>query len=403
MYPHLAFSGLRGRRVHVGVCGSVAAFKTLELIRDLGRCGVHVGATLTEGAQRFVTPLSFEALGAVPVYGGVHDVASGTFGHLEPGQDAHAFAVAPATANMLAKLACGLADDMLSCQALAFPGPIVIAPAMNPRMWNAAATRENWQKLKDRGNICIEPGCGEMACGDEGRGRFPAIETIHLEILRALSPQDMRGRKVLVTLGPTREYFDAVRFWSNPSTGTMGASIAVAAWLRGAEVTAVCGPTSLWLPEGIRRIDVTTAREMFEAATAAWPDCDTGCLTAAVADFRPVPFGTGKFKKEGSTGLEVRFENNPDILFSLGQNKREGQRLIGFAAEAADLEANAQGKLRRKNLDMIIGNDVTKAGSGFGTTTNAVVVHDATGRTECWDTMPKPDVAWRIWDWMLAL
>lgn len=403
MHPHLAFTGFTGKRLHLGACGSVAVYKTLELLRAVAKTGVHTSATLTGGAQRFVTPLSFEALGAAPVYSSMDDTQSGIFGHLEPGQDAHAFTIAPATANILAKLACGLADDMLSCQALAFDGPLVLAPAMNPRMWNAPATRENWQKLKDRGAVCIEPCAGVMACGDEGKGRFPALETIYLETLRALTEQDMVGQNVLVTLGPTREYFDAVRFWSNPSSGTMGASLAVAAWLRGANVTAVCGPVQLWLPEGIRRIDVTTAQEMFEATTDAWPKADVAALTAAVADFRPVPFGSGKFKKEGAKGLDVTFENNPDILYTLGQNKREAQRLVGFAAEAADLEKNAEGKLKRKNLDIIVGNDVTRADSGFGTPTNAVVVRDRAGRSESWDAMPKPDVAWRIWDWMLAL
>ncbi|GAB6176958.1 bifunctional phosphopantothenoylcysteine decarboxylase/phosphopantothenate--cysteine ligase CoaBC [Desulfobaculum senezii] len=403
MYPHTAFTGFRGKRLHLGVSGSVAVVKSLELMRALAKTGVHTSATLTTGAQRFITPLSFEALGAAPVYTSMDNTESSIFGHLEPGQDAHVFAVAPATANILAKIAHGIADDMLSCQALAFNGPMVLAPAMNPRMWNAAATRENWQKLKDRGVICIEPTCGEMACGEDGKGRFPDVDSISLTILRALSPQDLAGKNILITLGPTREYFDAVRFWSNPSSGTMGAAIAVAAWLRGANVTAVCGPTNVWLPEGITSIDVGTAREMFDATTAHWPAADIACLSAAVADYRPVPYGTGKFKKEGSAGLEVAFEQNPDILYTLGQNKKDGQRLIGFAAEASDLEANAAGKLTRKNLDMIVGNDVSRPDSGFGTPTNAVVIHDVTGATEAWDPMSKADVAWRIWDWMLAL
>lgn len=401
MQSHLLFTGYIGKRVHLGVSGSVAAYKSLELSRLLARAGVHVSATLTAGAEQFVTRLAFEALGAAPVYGGMFDPDAGVFGHLDPGQDAHALLIAPATANTLAKLAHGLADDMLSCQALAFPGPVVVAPAMNPRLWNAAATRENWATLKRRGVTCIEPECGDMACGEEGKGRFPSLETITLATLKAVTEQDLAGKHILVTLGPTREYFDCVRYWSNPSSGSMGASLAVSAWLRGARVSAVCGPTSAWLPDGITRVDVGTALEMHEAAMELFPDCDWACCTAAVADFRPVPHGSGKFKKD-SGGLNVTFEPNKDILADMGRVKTAGQRLCGFAAEATDLEANAAGKLDRKNLDLIVANDVTGEACGFGVPTNEVFVLDADGRKETWPVMPKTEVAWRIWDWMLA-
>lgn len=402
MQPHLEFTNYLGRRIHLGVCGSVAAFKSLELLRMLSRSGAHVSATVTGSAEKFVTRLSFEALGAAPVYGGMFDHDANVFGHLDPGQDAHALVIAPATANALAKLAHGLADDMLSCQALAFPGPIVVAPAMNPRLWNAAATRENWETLKRRGVICIEPGCGDMACGEEGDGRFPALDTIYLEALKAVTEQDLAGRKVLLTLGPTREFYDCVRFWSNPSSGVMGASLAVAAWLRGADVTAVCGPIGVDLPESIERIDVTTAKQMYEAAMDVYQHSDWTCCTAAVADYSPQPFGDGKFKKE-TGGLEIDFVTNQDILATMGKGKRQGAKLIGFAAEASDLSKHAQGKLVRKNLDLIVANNVTREGCGFGTSTNEVLVHDSQGRTETWPMMAKTEVAWRIWDWMLAL
>jgi len=402
MQPHLQFSNYLGRRVHLGVCGSVAAYKSLELLRMILRAGIQVGTTLTPGAQRFVSLLSFEALGAAPVYGEIFDNDSSLFGHLEPGQIAQAMVIAPATANMLAKLAHGLADDMMSCQALAFSGPLVVAPAMNPRMWNAAATRENWATLKRRGVVCIEPECGDMACGDEGRGRFPALENIYLETLRAVTEQDLSGRKILLTLGPTREYFDCVRYWSNPSSGTMGAALAVAAWLRGAEVTAVCGPMDLWLPEAIKRIDVGTASAMHEAAMEEFPKAHWACCTAAVADFRPVPFGSGKYKKDAGD-LSVTFVPNQDILAGMGKSKTVDQRLVGFAAESAELEANARGKLHRKRLDLVVANDVTGDACGFGTATNEVLVLDAENRMETWPVLPKTEVAWRIWDWMLAL
>ena len=319
MQPYLEFGNFVGRRVHLGVSGSIAAYKTLELTRMLQKTGLSLGATLTGAATRFVTPLAFEALGAYPVYASMFDSPGQPFGHLEPGQDAHALAIVPATANVLAKIAHGLADDILSAQVLAFDGPVVVAPAMNPKMWNAAATRENWTKLQARGLDCIEPGSGSMACGDEGRGRLAELAEIYCRILRALAPKDLAGRKVLITLGPTREPYDAVRFWSNPSSGTMGAAIAVGAWMRGADVTVVRGPANVWLPHTVGVVDVQTARQMYAACNDLWPMHDTACLTAAVADFRPVSIGDHKLKKSTVQGpLQVQFETNEDILKSLG-------------------------------------------------------------------------------------
>jgi len=406
MHPHFAFSHFRGKRVHLGLSGSVAVYKSVELLRAILKSGMNAGATLTGGAQRFITPLTFEALGALPVFSSMDNTDEGIFGHLEPGQDADAFCVAPATANILAKAAHGIADDMLSCQLLAADCPIILAPAMNPRMWNAPATQENWAKLKSRANVTgIEPCGGLMACGDTGKGRFPAIEEIYLHILRALSPQDMAGQNVLVTLGPTREAFDAVRFWTNPSSGTMGASVALAAWLRGADVTAICGPVhGIYLPSSINRVDVSSAQQMYDAVHEHWASMDIGCLTAAVADFYPEPYGDQKFKKTGkSAGLDLHFNCTPDILRSLGEAKASHQRLIGFAAETADVQQYAEGKLKRKNLDLIVGNDISRADSGFGSATNAVVMCGASGKVERHDAQPKPDIAWRIWDWMLDL
>ncbi|MFV0423029.1 bifunctional phosphopantothenoylcysteine decarboxylase/phosphopantothenate--cysteine ligase CoaBC [Oleidesulfovibrio sp.] len=400
---HLAFSGYMGKRLQLGVCGSVAAYKSLDLLRRFKDSGADVGATVTESAARFVTPLSFEALGASPVYSGMFPVGDDVFGHLTPGEACHAFLIAPATAAIMAKIAHGMADDMLSCQALAFEGPLVIAPAMNPRMWNNPSTQENWQKLKDRGHITIEPGCGRMACMDVGQGRLADLDTIFLTGLKAMTPQDMAGTKVMITLGPTREQWDGVRFWSNPSSGVMGASFAVAAWLRGAQVHAVCGPGTPWLPAAIMRYDVTSAKEMYKATADLWPAVDTGIFTAAVADFSPVPFGDAKFKKAGSDSLRVEFTPNTDILKTLGQAKRDDQRIIGFAAETGDLQANAVGKLQRKNADMIVGNIVGTPESGFQSATNKVFVADRNGRTEEWPVQPKTEVAWRILDWLLQM
>ena len=400
----LSFTGFLGSRVHLGVTGSIAAYKALDLLRLLLGAGCSVSATLTASAQRFVTPLSFRSLGADPVYAGMFEEGESPFGHLGPGKTAQAMVIAPASANTLARLANGLADDMLSCQALAFPGPLVLAPAMNPAMWAAPATRENWARLLARGVIGVEPEAGPVACGDQGKGRLAALPEIHAAVLRALSPQDLAGKRVLVTLGPTRESWDPVRFWSNASSGLMGACLAVAAWLRGAEVTAVAGPVDLELPRGIRRVDVTTAAQMHAACLDLWPDMDIGCLTAAVSDFRPEPFGDKKFKKDkAKDGLSVQFLANPDILKDLGSRKKKGQTLIGFAAETSDLAPQAKAKLKAKNLDLVVANRVDRPDSGFGGPLNTVCVLDRQGRLEHWPALPKTEVAWRVWDLHLQL
>ncbi len=394
---HYQFDTFHGKRIHLGVTGSIAAYKALDLTRAFLHLHLQVGATLTAAAQKFVTELSFSALGAEPLYTGMFSQGA-NFDHLEPSV-ADALIVAPATANILAKMAHGLADDLLSCQILAFPGPIVVAPAMNPRMWNAPATRHNWSILGERGVTRIEPDCGNVACGDTGQGRLAPLDEIFIRTLCALSPQDLRGRKIMLTLGPTREYFDKARFWSNPSSGIMGATLAIAAALRGAEVTAITGPAEIRLPSMIRRIPVVTAREMFQAAHDIFPSQDIGCFTAAVADYRPPACPTGKFKKTGQP-LSMTFETNPDILATLSAAKKPRQQTIGFAAEAQDLEENAAIKLARKNLDLIVANPIGESGAGFASSTNRVLVMDRHGRKESWPQLPKTEIAWRIWDWI---
>ncbi|MGL1863479.1 MAG: bifunctional phosphopantothenoylcysteine decarboxylase/phosphopantothenate--cysteine ligase CoaBC [Pseudodesulfovibrio sp.] len=406
MQPHFRFAGFMGKRVHLGVTGSIAAYKALDLVRAYQEADLMVSATLTESCTKFVQGLSFEALGASPVYTSMFDggpKADTAFGHLEPGQIADVMVVAPASANTMAKLAFGMADDMLSCQALAFSGPKIVAPAMNPRMWENPATQRNWQMLGDLRFIRIEPECGNVACGDTGKGRLAPSEEIFTATLKAISPQDLRGKKVLITLGPTRESWDAVRFWSNPSSGTMGACMAMAAYLRGADVTVVAGPTALQFPIGIHVISVNTAVEMFEACQEIWPAMDIGCATAAVADYRPVPFGAEKFKKadSGSKGMTVEFKSNPDILKTLGRQKRIDQKLIGFAAETGKLKEEAERKLTTKDLDLIAANDISQEGSGFGVGTNQMYVLDKQGRAETWPQLPKTEVAWRLWDHLL--
>lgn len=401
--PH--FFALKGRKAHLGVCGSVAAYKAIEVMRGLQKAGVQVSVTLTEAAARFVAPLGFEALGADPVYSAMFGQDDGIlFGHLQPGRVADALIIAPATAATLARLAAGMADDMLAAQALAFPGPIVLAPAMNPHMWANPATQANLAVLRERGYRVVEPESGLVACGDTGQGKLAAVEDILFAAARALVTQDMTGKSVLVTLGPTREQWDGVRVWTNLSTGRMGAALVQAAAARGAAVHAVAGPGVPALPPGVIRHDVASARDMLAAAEAVWPRADIGIFTAAVADFHPVPFGPAKFKKQSAQeGFSINFAPNPDILATLAGSARPEQRILGFAAETENLEREARAKRERKKAHMIAGNLVGRPESGFASPTNSMFVCDGQGREEHWPSLPKEEVAWRLLDWLLSL
>ena len=414
MEGYLSFTNFSGKRLHLGICGSVAGYKSLDLLRQWKDAGILVSATLTASARQFVTPLLFEALGASPVYDAMYADKDTTgkfndiFPHLTPGASCDAFAIVAASASTLARLAHGLADEVLSCQALAYPGPLVLAPAMNPRMWANPATQENWETLRRRGHHLVEPVRGRVACLEEGGGRLADSREIYLAILKALSPQDLAGKTVMITMGPTREHWDGIRFWSNPSTGSMGAAVAVAAYLRGATVHAVCGPTAgpdtPWMPSAITRHNVVSAKDMFAAASDIWPKADISVFTSAVADFAPKAIGSEKFKKDGAKeGFSVEFTPNPDILQTLASGKKSHQRVVGFAAETSNVEESARQKLVRKNADMIVGNTVNTEDSGFGDGTNAGFVVDRTGGHEAWPVMSKADMAWRIFDWLLRL
>jgi len=405
---HFRFPCFLGRRVHLGVTGSIAAYKSLELLRLLVDAHIDVGVTVTASGQRFVGAASFQALGAGVVHTSMfpderRGLGEDPFAHLTPGRSADAFVIAPATANIIAKIAGGIADDMLSTQALAFRGPLIVAPAMNPNMWSAPATQSNWRTLLDRGVIAAGPDNGSVACGDTGQGRLCRLEHIFAQVLRALSPKDLAGKNVLITLGPTREPWDAVRYLSNPSSGLMGATLAMAAWMRGADVHVVAGPTDFDFPPSVHVVRVTTALEMLAAASDLFPAADIACCTAAVADFRPVPPTGGvahKLKKRDidPLALSIALTPNPDILRTLGAAKRKGQILIGFAAETDGVLAQAKMKLAEKRLDLIVANRIGVPGSGFAASTNVVAVLDRTGRVEQWPELPKTEVAWRIWD-----
>ncbi|MDE7240713.1 bifunctional phosphopantothenoylcysteine decarboxylase/phosphopantothenate--cysteine ligase CoaBC [Desulfovibrio sp.] len=401
-----------GRRLHLGVSGSVACYKAAELLRAWRRLEMEVTATLTAGAREFVTPLLFASLGAAHVYGDMFAPGGDVFAHLAPGQGAEAMIVAPATADVLSRLAAGAASDMLSAQALAYAGPLVVAPAMNPRMWAHPATQENVERLRARGVVLVGPDSGEAACGEQGRGRLAEPDAIFFAALRALAPQDMAGLRVMVTLGPTREPWDGVRYWSNPSSGRMGAALAACAWLRGAEVTAICGPgVRMRLPGGVTRVDVTTAAEMFTAASELWPQMDMGFFSAAVADFsprRPADGGEGKFKKTGAAdGLSLSFTPNADILRTLAASRRPGQRVLGFAAEIvpdmASLLDLARLKLASKDADMVAANPVNAGHGAFGAAEASMAVVDRSGHEEIWNARSKADIAWDLCSWLLRI
>ncbi|MBO4318431.1 MAG: bifunctional phosphopantothenoylcysteine decarboxylase/phosphopantothenate--cysteine ligase CoaBC [Mailhella sp.] len=394
-----AFPYYNGKRLHIGVCGSVAAYKLCALARRFKETGLDVGATLTESAARFVTPLTFSALGADPVYTQMFGRDNSVFAHLEPGQTSQLLLIAPATAATMARLAAGMADEILSCQTLAFDGPVLLAPAMNAKMWANPATQANKEKLQELGFFFIEPSQGKLACGETGQGRLADEIQIYYAALKLLTEPDMFGKKVLITLGPTREAWDAVRFWTNGSSGAMGHALALAAWLRGAEVYVVSGPVSQTFPDSDGQctvLPVTNAEEMFRRCDELWPEMDMGIFTAAVADFRPIPYGTDKFKKEGHSGFSIEFAPNTDILLTLGAEKNNGQRVMGFAAETGteeDLKKAARRKLEAKNCDMLVGNRVS---DGFGTDSDKVFVTDINGNEESLPVMPKTALAWEL-------
>ncbi len=406
MHPYLRFTGFRGKRLHLGICGSVAAYKIADVVRQFSSTHMDVGVTLTSAACEFVSPQLFAALGADPVYA---TLFSGTanreiHGHLYPGQFADALLIAPATANILAKAAHGLADDMLSCQLLSYPRPMVFAPAMNPRLWHAVATQANCALLRERGHVILEPEEGVMACGEHGKGRLPESDVIFLSGLRALAPQDLAGKRILITLGPTQEYWDAVRFLSNPSSGVMGLSLACAAWIRGAHVHVVSGPVALDFPPLFTVTHVTGAEEMYEACRSVWGDYDVACFCAAVADYRPPRLSGKKLSKTAPDfPMTLPLTVNTDILRSFCAVKTPGQRAIGFCAETADLPPRAWQKLQAKGADLLVANRVDLPDSGFGSPTNQVLVVDRSGRQEQWPMLSKPEVAWRIWDWLPLL
>lgn len=347
---------LTGKNILLGVCGSIASYRACELVRYLQKKGSNVRVVMTPQATEFVSKMTFQALTGDKVFTNWNDGETG-LEHITVGRWADCFVIAPATANTIAKIRFGIADDFLTSVALAYGKPIVLAPAMNTKMFENPATLENIRTLKERGYRFVEPKEGMLACGEEGAGKIADIEDIYLEILKALTPQKLKGKKVLVTAGGTREFFDPIRYISNASSGQMGYNIAKMAYAFGAQVVLVSAPSCFTSPSQIRKIDVVSATDMFEAVLREFEDADIVVMNAAVADFRPMGRSSQKLKKDKES-LTVQLKPNPDILAEIGKIKREGQILVGFAAESENILQNARDKMRRKNLDLIIANPV---------------------------------------------
>jgi phosphopantothenoylcysteine decarboxylase/phosphopantothenate--cysteine ligase len=386
----------------VGVTGGIACYKAVELVRLLGKGGFKVRVIMTRGALEFVTPLTFQTLSGHPVATETFDLTQESqIGHINLADSADVFIVAPATANVIGKIAAGIADDLLTTVLMATQAPVLIAPAMNIHMYENPILQENLRKLRRIGYHILEPAEGYLACGYEGKGRLPDPEKIVDEVEHLLKTKDLSGEKFLITAGPNREPLDPVRYISNRSSGKMGYALARAAVRRGAEVALVSGPTGLDSPAGARRISVTTAAEMRAAVLKEYVQCTAVIMAAAVSDYHPASVAEKKIKR-GKGAVELRLEPNPDILKELGENKN-GKWLVGFAAETEELTANARKKLREKNLDMVVANNIAETGSGFDGDTNSATIVDRTGGTRSLPLMSKDELADRIYDHFLAL
>ena len=388
---------LAGRRIVLGVTGGIAAYKAVEIASRLKKAGADVRVIMTRAATSFVTPLTFREITGQPVAETMWGEPHHHVEHIALAEFAELVLVAPATANFIAKAAAGIADDMLTTAVLATRAPLLAAPAMNTGMWENPVTQENVRRLTERGARIIPPTVGQLACGTTGAGRLPAP----VEIVRVMEEyfarvQSLAGRRILVTAAGTEEPLDPVRFLGNRSTGRMGFEVAAEAAQRGAEVILIAGPTALATPAGVRRVDVRSARDMHAAVLAEYDAVDAVIKAAAVADYRPAETSEHKIKKSDGE-LTLTLTRNPDILYELGQ-KKKNQILVGFAAETQNVAEYAQGKLRKKNLDFIVANNVAEKDAGFGVPTNHVRIFFAGGRTEDHPLMAKSALAGVILD-----
>lgn len=393
---------LHGKKIALGVTGSIAAYKAVEIVRRLKELGASVRVVMTTHATRFVSPLTFAVLSEQPVLSDeFQDGSSDTIGHIAITDSLDLALVAPATANLIGKVAAGIADDALTSALMALDCPLVMAPAMNDRMYRNPALQSNISLLKQRGVRFIEPEAGPLACGVSGHGRLADTEAIINGVVSVCGNQVLSGKTILVTAGPTRERIDAVRFISNPSTGKMGYAVAVAARDRGAQVILVSGPTQLEPPDAVECIHVGSAAEMQRAVRDRVKEAHGVIMTAAVSDFRPATASNRKMKKDTVPDMLV-LERTEDILRETGTIP--GDRvLVGFAAETDSIVQNATEKLQQKNLDMIVANDLLQEGAGFASDTNSVIIIHRSGAVSELPVLPKAEIASRILDNVVEL
>ncbi|MGI5920288.1 MAG: bifunctional phosphopantothenoylcysteine decarboxylase/phosphopantothenate--cysteine ligase CoaBC [Syntrophomonadaceae bacterium] len=395
------------KTVGVGITGGIASYKIADLVSRLKKDNIDVIVIMTENATRFITPLTFKTLSD-------HEVLTDLWSqsqeykvqHIGVAEQLDLLVIAPATANFIAKMANGIADDLLSTVAVANTAPVLVVPAMNDNMYKNPVVQDNIRKLQKYGCHFLEPGVGNLACGTSGKGRLPEIDIIYEQILRLLFPQnDLKGKRLMVNAGSTCEDIDPVRFITNRGTGKMGFAIAEEACLRGAEVILVSGRTNLEPPKGVEFVEVWSAQEMCDTMLKYQPGCDIIIGAAAVGDFRIASVANQKIKKtgDGEQKLILELVSNPDILKELGKNKQPNQIMVGFAAETENVLENAQKKLASKNLDFIVANDVTMEGAGFATDTNIVTLVSRNGDINPLPKLSKREVAAAIIDKVVEL
>jgi phosphopantothenoylcysteine decarboxylase/phosphopantothenate--cysteine ligase len=395
---------LKNKEVILGVCGGIAAYKTAELLREMSKRGANVHVVMTANAQQFIAPLTFQSLSGNPVLTDMFRLLEDSkIGHIALADIADLMVIAPATANIMGKIANGIADDFLTTMVMATKVPILFAPSMNVNMWESDIVQQNVARLKAQGYQFIDPAEGDLACGSVGKGRLADVTEIIEKIEDIFTKKDLAGQRVVVTAGPTLEPIDPVRYITNRSTGKMGFALAKMARRRGAEVTLITGPHYLSLPRrDIPQIVVSDAREMHDAIAERFEDCQIVIMAAAVADFRPQDVLTEKITKRKNGSYVLEMEKNPDILRELGE-KKNNHILVGFAAETSELMEHAEEKLHEKNLDLIVANDVTQPGAGFGVDTNRVKILDAGGKTRSVPLLSKDEVAHIILDHVVRL